>query len=210
MGTVLGITGGIATGKTTVTAMLRELGAETISADEIARESLAPGSETVEELVRRFGDAILEPDGNVNRRRLGEIVFRDSEALSALNSITHPLIISIMKDRINEFRSRAGEHDVLAAEIPLLIECGLFDLVDKVIVVAAEQQAQIIRLTTRGLTNEEALYRVTAQMPLSEKLQFADEVIRTDMGLEDTKKQVEQMWKRVQGCGSNNITGIGN
>jgi len=202
MGIVLGITGGIATGKTTVTAMLRELGAETISADEVAREVLSPGSETVDELVRRFGDSILEPDGSVNRRRLGEIVFSNPEALSALNSITHPPIISILEARINEFRSRAGEHDVLAVEIPLLVECDLFFLVDKVVVVAAEQQAQIIRLTTRGLTNEEALERITAQMPLSKKLQFADEVIRTDTGLDDTKRQVEQLWKRVKSCSS--------
>lgn len=198
MGIVLGITGGIATGKTTVTDMFRELGAETISADEVAREVLAPGAPIIDELVERFGLSIVKSDGSIDRRALAEIVFSNPENLTALNNITHPPVIAIIEERINEFRSRAGKRDILAVEVPLLIECNLMGLVDKVIVVAAEQETQLIRLTTRGLTYEEAGRRVAAQLPISEKLQFADEVVRTDTSLEDTRRQVERVWKLAQ------------
>ncbi|MEN6521409.1 MAG: dephospho-CoA kinase [Armatimonadota bacterium] len=200
MGIVLGITGGIATGKTTVTDMFRELGAETISADDVAHEVLAPGAPVIDELVERFGHSIIKPDGSIDRSALAEIVFKNPEDLAALNDITHPPIIEIIKARIREFRSRAGKCDVLAVEIPLLIECKLMGLVDKVIVVAAEQETQLIRLTTRGFSYDEALRRIAAQLPTSEKLHYADEVVRTDVSLEDTRQQVERVWKLAQSC----------
>jgi dephospho-CoA kinase len=195
---VLGITGGIATGKTTVTAMFAELGTETISADEIAREVLAPGTEASEEAINRFGPSILSSDGSIDRRALGEIVFRDPDALQSLNAITHPHIIAALKDRIQRFRESPKGPHVLAAEIPLLVECNLIDLVDKVVVVSAEQETQIHRLTTRGLFISEALQRISAQVPIDEKLALADWVIRTDGSLEDTRRQVQWVWEQVE------------
>ncbi|HOM71526.1 MAG TPA: dephospho-CoA kinase [Armatimonadota bacterium] len=197
MSIVLGITGGIATGKSTVAEMFRELGAEVLSADEIARDVLAPGTPAANEAVRRFGNGILAPDGSINRRALGEIVFKDPQARVALNDITHPRIIEILEDRVNRFCEKAKEDDVLVVEIPLLVECNLSRLVDKVIVVAAEQDTQIHRLTTRGLSAEEARNRISAQMPIRQKIPLADWVIWTENSLEETLQQVMRVWEQV-------------
>lgn len=197
MGIVLGITGGVATGKTTVTEMFRELGAETLSADEIARDVLAPGSPAACEVVRRFGPSILAPDGSIDRRALGEIVFSDPEARGALNSITHPHIIAIMEDRIRRFRAATGCRGVMAVEIPLLVESDLTWLVNKVIVVAAEQETQMNRLTTRGLSIDQARQRIDAQIPIGEKLPLADWVVTTEGSLQETLRQVELIWRQV-------------
>ncbi|MBI2843376.1 MAG: dephospho-CoA kinase [Armatimonadetes bacterium] len=197
MGVVLGITGGVATGKTTVAGMFRSLGAVTLSADEVAREVLAPGSPAVAEVIERFGQAVAAPGGGIDRSALADTVFGDEEALRDLNAITHPRIISILKERIEEFRRKSREGEVLAVEIPLLIECNLQRLVDYVVVVAAEQETQMSRLTTRGLSLEQARRRIEAQMPVREKLQYADWVVSTDAGLDDTARQVEQIWEQV-------------
>lgn len=197
MGVVLGITGGIATGKTTVTEMFRKLGADVLSADEVARDVLAPGSPASEEVARRFGASVLASDGSIDRQALADVVFRDEEARETLNAITHPRIIAVLEERAKEFREPQGRPGVLVLEIPLLIECGLEHTVDKVVVVAAEQETQMSRLTTRGLTDEQARQRVAAQMPTSEKVQLADWVITTDGGLEDTRRQVDRIWKQV-------------
>lgn len=198
MSIVLGITGGVATGKTTVMGMFRELGAETLSADEIARDVLAPGTPEADEVIRQFGPSVLSSDGNIDRRKLGELVFSNSEAKQSLESITHPRIIAILEQRINEFRKRATCCVALAVEIPLLVECKLMPLVDKVLVVTTEQETQIIRLKTRGFSTNEALRRINAQMPMGEKLCAADIVIRTDVSFEDTRRQVERAWEEAK------------
>lgn len=197
MATILGITGGIATGKSTVTAMFGDLGAQTLSADDVAHEILEPGSGAFEEVLQRFGRAIIASDGHIDRAKLGEIVFNDSEARKALNEITHPRIISALEHRIQEFRGNHPGGGVLVVEIPLLVECDLKYLVDKVIVVVAEQQAQLNRLTIRGISPDQASSRISSQMPLIEKVPLADWVITTDTSLEDTKRQVEVIWKEV-------------
>jgi len=203
MALVLGITGGVATGKTTVVEMLREMGARTISADEIAREVLSPGAPAAEEVAKRFGAAVLTPGGAIDRKALADIIFHDEKAREVLNSITHPRIIAILEERIREFRERAGEGEMLVAEIPLLVECDLLYLVDKVVVVAAEQHTQMSRLTTRGLSKEQAQERIEAQAPLSGKLALADWVVWTDKGLTDTRRQVARIWQEAgkpRGC----------
>ncbi len=203
MAKVLGITGGIATGKSTVTEMLRELGALTFSADEIAREVLAPGSEGFVEVARGFGGDLVTPDGSLDRSRLAGIVFGDPKALEKLNSITHPRIIAEIERRIAQFRSSADGPDVLAVEIPLLVELDISWLVDNVVVVAAEQDEQLNRLTTRGYSAEESRQRLAAQLPISEKVRVADWIIHTDTSLSDTRAQVERMWRSIGGrCGS--------
>jgi dephospho-CoA kinase len=197
MAIVLGITGGIATGKSTVTEMFRELGAETLSADVIAREVLEPGTPGLERIAREFGKGILMPDGSLDRGALAEIVFRNPEALSRINSITHPLIIERMERFVDEFRGRAGERAVLAAEIPLLVECGLSRLVDKVVVVAAEQDTQMSRLKKRGHSTDEAARRLAAQLPMVDKLACGDWVVRTDTSMDATRRQVEEIWQSL-------------
>lgn len=197
MAVIVGITGGIATGKSTVTSMFADLGAETLSADDVARDVLEPGSPAFEEALQRFGKGILTPDGKVDRPVLGEIVFRDQSAREFLNSITHPRIIALLDERIQGFRRTHLSGGVLAVEIPLLFECDLVYLVDKVIVVVAEQQAQMNRLTTRGYSHDQARERINAQMPISEKVPLADWVIHTDTSLDDTKRQVECIWAEI-------------
>jgi dephospho-CoA kinase len=205
MAVVVGITGGPATGKTSVMEMLGELGAETLSADGVAREVLAPGTPGAEQVALRFGSPVVAPDGSVNRRALAEIIFRDPEARQVLNAITHPQIIAILEERIQQFRAAAGPEGtgaegrrVLAVEIPLLVECNLARLVDKVIVVAAEQETQMRRLTTRGLSLDQARQRLAAQMSVAEKVSLADWVLWTDGSLEGTRREVRRIWEQVR------------
>jgi dephospho-CoA kinase len=199
MAFVLGITGGIGTGKTTVLRMLESLGAQTLSADDLARDVLAKGAPAYHEVVKRFGSGILAADGKIDRAALGDIVFGDQDARQALNDITHPRIIQLLKKRIKDFRRDAGAGKaVLAVEIPLLIECGLEGLVDEVLLVAAEQRTQVSRLTTvGGLSAEQALQRIGAQMPLEEKLEKSDRVIRNDGDLESLEDSVRRAWGEI-------------
>jgi len=197
---VLGITGGIATGKTTVMKMLGELGAVTLSADDIAREVLAKCNPAYHEVVERFGPGILKPDGDINRELLARIIFDDPCAREALNKITHPRIIQRMQEHIDRFRSAPPKPDaVLAVEIPLLMECGLENMVDEVVVVAAEQDTQVGRLTSRsGISREEAVRRINAQMPIGEKVRRAKRVIWNDGSLRDLAESVERLWREIQ------------
>lgn len=196
---VLGITGGIATGKSTVLRMLGELGAETLSADDLAREVLARGTEGYRETVERFGNGILTPDGEIDRSALGAIVFTDESARQVLNSITHPRIISAIQHRIDEFRRNPpSPNAVLAVEIPLLVECGLEGIVDEVVVVSAEPATQVSRLTTRSrMSVEEARRRLAAQMPIERKIERADRVIRNEGTLEELWEAVRAAWQDI-------------
>lgn len=193
---VLGITGGIATGKSAVLRMLKELGAQTLSADDLAREVLSRNTPAYRDAVARFGETIRTPDGEIDRAALGAIVFSDPEARKALNEITHPRIIALMQDRIDRFRTAPPAPDaVLAVEVPLLVECGLEGTVDEVVVVAAEPETQESRLTTRsGLSAEDARRRIASQMPMDRKIERADRVIRNDGSLGDLQESVRAMW----------------
>ncbi len=197
---VLGITGGIATGKTTVMKILGELGAATLSADDIAREVLSRCNPAYHEVVEHFGTGILQPDENINRELLARIIFDDPCARETLNKITHPRIIQRIKEHIDRFRDAPPKPDaVLAVEIPLLIECGLENMVDEVVVVAAEQDTQVGRLTSRSvISREEAVRRISAQMPIDEKVRRAKRVIWNDGSLEDLAESIERFWKEIQ------------
>lgn len=196
MGFVLGITGGVASGKTTVLEMFGELGAETISADQIAHELLSADRFVVEEISKQWPEAI-DADGKISRQRLGEIVFSSGEALQKLNDIMHPRIITVLEDRVNSYRNSENSAEVLAIEIPLLIECNLMYLVDGVLVVDSEQQEQINRLRNRGLDVEEALRRINSQMPLDKKKTFARWVVQNSGSIDDTRKQVQRVWQEI-------------
>ena len=197
---VIGLTGGMATGKSTVASMFAELGAELISADDIAGRLLLRGSPLLNRVVEQFGDAILTADGSLDRSRLAGIIFSDPEARERLNSITHPLIIAELEREIGRFRASNGSRArVLIVEIPLLFECGLSHLVDKVLVAAAEQGTQECRLMNRyRLRREEASARIAAQMPVRDKVSRADRVVWTDGDLSDTRSQVEGIWAEIK------------
>jgi len=197
---VLGITGGVASGKSTVLEMLGGLGAQTLSADDIAREVLSTSGPAYREVLDRFGPAIVDASGEIDRPALARIIFEDDEARRELNRITHPHIIERLKARIDRFReSYSGSDAVLAVEIPLLYECGLEKTVDRVLVVAAEQDLQARRLTTRsGVGRDEALRRIASQIPISEKILRSDYVIRNDGSIEDLRRKVESLWHEIQ------------
>jgi dephospho-CoA kinase len=196
---VIGVTGGIATGKSTVTRLFQELGALTLSADDIARDVLARDGAAYKETVERFGRGILQPDGEIDRAALGAVVFADSQARADLNELTHPHIISTIQAFIDRFRMAPPAPDsVMVVEIPLLMECGLQSIVDEVVVVAAEPQTQECRLTTRSnLTAEEARRRIEAQMPIELKVERADRVIWNTGSLDDLRDSVRAVWDEM-------------
>lgn len=194
---VIGLTGGIATGKTAVAQMFEEKGAKVISADEIAHELLKSGTAVREEVIKEFGKTIQKKDGSIERQRLAEIVFCNPQKKTRLESFIHPPVIKKLKEEIKRFRSE-GE-GVLILEVPLLIESSSLRLVEKVLVVAAEQGTQIKRLEKRyGLERDEAMLRIKSQLPVSEKIKYANWVINTEGTLSDTKRQVDKVWNSIQ------------
>ena len=191
---VLGITGGIATGKSTVTKMLADLGAPTVSADAIARDVLAQGTAATRSVLEAF-PACADPSApqTVDRRALGQLIFASPTARARLESLTHPAIRAVLRPQIAAWQG-AGE-GVAAAEIPLLFEGGWETLVNGVVVAACAEPVQIARLRARlGIDEPEARRRIAAQGPLAEKVARADFVITTDGDLEDTRRQVQTLW----------------
>ncbi|MDO8682947.1 MAG: dephospho-CoA kinase [Armatimonadota bacterium] len=198
-GTIIGITGGIATGKSTVAGMFQDLGAEFVDADEIAREVLAPGSPAVEEVMSAFGDGVFNTDGTIDRVALAEVIFSDAQARDTLNRITHPRIIESLKAKTDEFRATSSPNDVLVMEIPLLVEANLSWLVDKVVVVSAEQETQKNRLQMRGKLSDKQVYqRIASQTAMHKKSKQADWLVTTDCSLQDTMLQVRRIWDDIQ------------
>jgi len=191
---ILGITGGVATGKSTVTQMLSELGAPTISADAIARIQLAPGMETTRAVRDAFPDCGDPAGQGIDRRALSKRIFADPVQRTRLEALTHPAIITALITRISEWRT-AGSGVAAAAEIPLLFEANLESLVDCVVVVVCTEVTQVARLQERqGMTEAEARRQIAAQWPLPSKIDRADVVITTDKDLDDTRRQVQALW----------------
>ncbi|MCW3490421.1 dephospho-CoA kinase [Dethiobacter alkaliphilus] len=198
---VVGLTGGIATGKSTVAGMFADLGAYRIDADQLAREVVQPGNPAWEAIVRYFGDDILEKSGQLDRKKLGDIIFADPQMRQVLNGMTHPPVRALLREELA--RAREQGSCVALVEVPLLYEAGFERDVDRVIVVTTSPSAQRSRLMQRsGLTREEARLRIEAQMPLSEKVARADFVIDNDKTLPETKAQVLKVWQMLlQECG---------
>jgi dephospho-CoA kinase len=190
---VLGLTGGIGSGKSLVDAIFRELGADVIDADALAREVVEPGQPALAEIVASFGSDMLLPDGRLNRARLAEVIFGDAAARQRLNAITHPRIRRRMTEEVAARSRRPG---VLILDIPLLYENGRAADVEQVIVVWVDQATQRQRLMERdGLTQEQARQRIDAQMPLEEKRRRADHVIDNSGTPESTRRQVEAIYR---------------
>jgi dephospho-CoA kinase len=202
----VGLTGGIATGKSTVTAILRELGCHLLEADKIAHRFIEPGGAAYNDVVREFGPGILTPDGRVDRTKLGAIVFADPLRLARLNAIVHPHVLA-EQDRELAAIERAEPHAIAVVEAALLIEAGYTDRLDCLVVTWCTPEQQLARLTRqdagldagRGLTLEQARQRIATQMPLEEKRRMADEVIDCSGSLEHTREQTMALFARLKG-----------
>jgi dephospho-CoA kinase len=191
---VLGLTGGIGSGKSMVASMFAQLGADVIDADRLARDVVEPGQPALEEIATAFGRDILLPDGHLNRGKLGGIIFADPAARARLNAITHPRIRERMDVAI---AARGSGPGVLIVDIPLLYENDRARSVDTVIVVWVDPETQLRRLNERDeLTVEEARQRIAAQMPLDAKRARADLVIDNSGSRENTQRQVEAIYRR--------------
>jgi len=186
---IIGLTGGIASGKSTVAKMFRELAIPVVDADEISREVVQVGEDAYLQIVEQFGEGILQEDKNIDRLKLGSIVFNDEAKRKLLNSIVHPAIRQRMIQKKEEYVS-VGEQTVVL-DIPLLFESNLTHLVHKTIVVYVDDHIQLKRLMERnGFSKEEAEVRIRAQMPLKEKVKKADAAIDNNGSLAQTKAQL--------------------
>jgi dephospho-CoA kinase len=193
----VGLTGGIATGKSTVARILVEKGARLIDLDEIGHRVQEPGSPVWKEIVHHFGEGILRSDHTIDRNKLGDIVFADREKLELLNRIVHPAIYTEWRSRIEAIRKEQPDAIVLS-DIPLLIEAGLKSMVDLILLVYAPPQLQISRMMRRnGCSSADAEKRIASQMPIKEKLPFADIIVHNDGSLENTQKTLDDIWAEL-------------
>ena len=193
----IGLTGGIAAGKTEVAGIFAELGAAVIDADNLAREVVAPGTEALGQIVEEFGPRVLGDSGALDRSALSEIVFADHEARRRLEAITHPAIVAAARRRVEEL-ARQG-HRVVIYEAALLVETGRHHDMDCLVVVVADNEQRIGRLMRRGgLSRADAAARIAAQLPQERKVELADHVIDNSGSLERTRALVEQVWGRIQ------------
>ncbi|MCZ0873682.1 dephospho-CoA kinase [Peribacillus frigoritolerans] len=190
MGQIIGITGGIASGKSTVSLYLQELGFTIVDADLASRAVVEPGEEAYHQVVKAFGEDILLTDGNIDRVKLGSIIFNDQEKRLLLNGIVHPAVRNWMRLK-TEAALSSGEETVFM-DIPLLFESKLTFMVDKTLLIYVDEQVQLKRLMNRnGLSEAEALARINSQMPLADKKALADAVIDNNGDINETKRQVK-------------------
>lgn len=186
-----GLTGGIATGKSFILNVLRELGCEVTDADRVAHEVMEPGRPAFDEIVAHFGPGVIGADGRLDRARIGEIVFADPAERERLNAIVHPRVYEAQSLWFAEIERRNPDA-IAVVDAALMIETGSFRRFDKLIVAWCRPELQLQRLMERNsLTEEQARARIGAQMPTSEKLKYADYAIDTSNGFEDTRRQVE-------------------
>jgi dephospho-CoA kinase len=194
---VIGVTGNIACGKSTVLRMLAERGAETSDADAVYHELIRPGAALWQTLRNRFGDGIVATDGSIDRRALGALAFADPAVLAELDALTHPAVVAEIRSQI----ARSGA-EVLAIDAVKLIESGLGADCDQIWVVTCLPEQQIERLMTRnGLTREESERRVAAQPEIASKIAQADVVIDNSSSIEETRAQVERAWAAIASPG---------
>lgn len=195
----VGLTGGVASGKSTVSAILDELGAVIIDADVLAREVVAKGTPGLEKVVAEFGPEVLTPEGDLDRAAMGRLVFADHDARRRLEAIVHPLVF----ERIVEFEAAASPDDVVVHDIPLLAESGRADTFDAVIVVDAEPEVQVERMVReRGWTREEAESRMLAQASREDRRAIATHLIVNDGSLEHLRARVEEVYEQLERAGA--------
>ncbi len=195
---LLGLTGGIATGKSTVAEMLVELGADHIDFDLLSRLVVAPGQPALSQIRAQFGNQVLTADGRLNRKKMSALVFEDQEKRRQLEKITHPAIHAAYLQQIEALTDNNPEATVVAS-VPLLIEVNMQSMFDKILVVYASPEQQIRRLIDRDHISIAAATKIIdAQLPIDDKLDHADFVIRNAGDLADTRRQVEQLWNELQ------------
>ena len=192
---LVGLTGGIASGKSTVSAMLAERGAEIVDADLIARRVVLPGRPAWRKLREHFGPEVFFPDGSLDRQALAGVVFADKSKLALLNEITHPAIFEEVAVRLEACRDREA---VVVLDAALLLETGLAEGVDVVVVVHASSQAQLDRLAAKGYSEQDARARIAEQLPPEERLARADLVIENTGSLEELGRRVDEVWEELQ------------
>lgn len=197
----VGLTGGIATGKTTVASMLRDCDVPVLDADPLGHELLEPGQAAYEEIVAAFGPEILEATGKVNRAKLGGVIFADAQMRARLNQILHPRILDIVQKWFAALDEPDGP-EFAVAEAALIYEARYNQKLDKIIVCWCRPEQQMERLTLRGLSAEEAQQRIAAQMPLADKRKLADEPIDCSGSIEETQRQVNQAVAKLKLEGS--------
>lgn len=192
---LVGLTGGVATGKSTVAKMFKDCGAVVIDADELAREVVQPGKPAWRDIVHRFGKSVLDSDRTINRQRLGQTVFRDRTKLQQLERIIHPRVAAEQK-RLTRQASGKNPNAVVIYDVPLLFEAGIDKRVDKIIVVTADRETQITRLRKRNtLSRTEALRRIRSQMPLAMKRLRADYVLDGTKHRQSLSRDVSRLFK---------------
>jgi dephospho-CoA kinase len=194
---IVGLTGNVGTGKSTVTNFFRELGAHVIDWDELARKVTRPHLKAWKEIVDYFGKGILNDDLTIKRQKLADIVFSDKAKVTKLNQIVHPEVFKEDERITNEIRSLDPDA-LIIKDIPLLFEVACPISVDKVVVVSASEQTQSRRLEERGMSREDAQNRIKFQLPLEEKIKSADFVINNDGPPEETRKQVEKVYSLLR------------
>jgi dephospho-CoA kinase len=194
----VGLTGSIGVGKTFVTSVFEELGAHVLDADQTAREVVMPGTAGLNAVTEAFGKEILNPDGTLNRKQLGAVVFGDEEKRQRLNQILHPFIIARQDEILNEWEAKDPE-GIGIVDAALMIESGGYKRFDKLIVVHCRPEVQLERLMLRDkLSREEAQRRIDSQMPQEEKQKFADYLIDTSDGFEITRDQTKRIYENLR------------
>jgi dephospho-CoA kinase len=193
----IGITGGIASGKSALAGMLRELGFRVIDADRVGHEVIEPGKPAYDEIVREFGAGLVGPDRRIDRGKLGAIVFADAEKLGRLNKIVHPRVEEEMVRQFSEWE-KSGVKDAAFVEAALLVEAGYQKNLDGLVVAWCKPEQQVERLIARGLSEVEARRRIASQMPVEEKLKFATAKMDCSGTLEETRRQVEELAKGLR------------
>jgi len=194
---IVALTGGIATGKSVIASTLKKRGCYIHQADCIAHEVMKPGRPVWQEVARHFGSRILNPDGTINRRLLGQIIFSNKVEREFLNRLVHPLVLARKKRAVRRLE-KAGRHKIFVSEAALTIESGFLPFFDKVIVADCPKEVQVRRLMDRdGLSLREARKRIHSQMPPLEKLKHADYVVDTSGSLEQTARQAEILYQKL-------------
>lgn len=192
--TLIGLTGGIGSGKSTIARRLAQHGAVVIDADLVAREVVEPGTPALQAIIAHFGVEILNPDGSLNRAALGEIVFTNAREREVLNSIVHPAV----QRRTTELFARAGEDNIVVYDVPLLVEAQPDYHFDAIVVASAPEHVRVERLMEhRGMLESEALSRIQSQAPEEERLKIANHVIDTSGDINHTYAQVDALWKQL-------------
>lgn len=193
----MGLTGGIASGKSAVAAMLREMGFLVVEADLVAHKLIDPGQPAHDEVVREFGAELADANGRIDRAKLAAIVFADPNKLAKLNKIIHPRVEEIVHQQFDEWERR-GVRDAAFVEAALLVEAGLAQKLDGLVVTYCAPEQQLERLRARGMSEVEAKRRIAAQMPVKEKLSYATEKIDCSGTLEETRGQVRELAAKLR------------